>query len=113
VPNRTQARSKFFNYERAATNSGTFPTNIVIRKMDNANPPANSVTRPAYIASRATTIVSLPTTVECSVLATVTFPANAGGRPMDSTTLPAGIDCLVLTTENLPNGLKTPFSHFF
>jgi len=81
--------------------------------MDDGSFPMNAVTRPAGIASRATTVVSLPTTVECSVLATVIFPANAGGRPMDAATLPAGIDCLVLTIENLPDGLKIKKTRLF
>lgn len=83
-----------------------FPTNIVTRKMGNGGFPVNAVTRPADIASRATTI-------ECSVLAIVTFPADveslpvaASGGPASIASLPAGIECRVLTIESPPAGQK-------
>ena len=69
-----------------------FPTNAVTRKMGNGDCPAD--------------IVSLPTTIECSVLGIVTFPADVECLPVAAVSLPAGIDCLVLTTETLPVSRK-------
>jgi hypothetical protein len=55
------------------TPAGNFPANIGDTVLGGASVPASRVTRPADIASRATTVVSIPMTVECSVLSIVTF----------------------------------------
>jgi hypothetical protein len=81
--------------------------------MVNGSFPVNAVIRPADA-------VSLPATVECSVLAIVTFPADveclpvaASGGPASIASLPAGIECCVLTIESPPAGRKRNKSQVF
>jgi hypothetical protein len=81
--------------------------------MVNGGFPAGIVTFPAKA-------VSLPTTIECSVLAIVTFPADveclpvaASGGPASIASLPAGIECRVLTIESPPAGQKRNKSQVF
>ena len=70
--------------------------------MDITSLPAGAVTHPVAT-------VSLPTAIDCSVLAIVTFPADveclpvaASGGPASIASLPAGIECRVLTIESFP-----------
>jgi hypothetical protein len=74
--------------------------------MVNVSLPVNIVTFPADA-------VSLPTTIECSVLAIVTFPVAASGGPASIASLPAGIECRVLTIESPPAGQKRNKSQVF